>query len=156
MRRVTAGQPHVETAAGVGVSIGSHSTTAVLRAYGDIENIAFLSPYFPAANEQVQKYFEDSGFKIVREVALKCPTWTAIAEVTPDTLRAVVDDLNGPDVDALVQVGTNLPMARLAAELEQSLGKPVVAINTATYWHALRKNDITDKVAGFGRLLEEF
>jgi hypothetical protein len=36
------------------------------------------------------------------------------------------------------------------------LGKPVIAINTATYWHALRQNGITDKMQGFGRLLEEF
>jgi maleate isomerase len=39
-----------------------------------------------------------------------------------------------------------------AAEL--FLGKPVIAINTATYWHALRAQGITDKVAGFGNLLE--
>jgi maleate isomerase len=32
----------------------------------------------------------------------------------------------------------------------------VVAINTATYWHALRQNAIKDKIAGLGRLLEDF
>ena len=148
-------EARVEAAAGVGVSIGSHATTAALRAYGGIEKIAIVSPYFPAANEQVQKYFEDSGFEVVRDTCLKCPSWIAIAEVPSDTLWSVLDELNGPDVDALVQVGTNLPMARLAAEAEHSLGKPVIAINTATYWHALRNNGITDKIAGFGRLLEQ-
>jgi len=34
------------------------------------------------------------------------------------------------------------------------LGKPVIAINTATYWHALRQWGIS--VDGFGRPLEEF
>ena len=33
------------------------------------------------------------------------------------------------------------------------LGKPVVAINTATYWHALRQNGIDDKMDSFGSLL---
>jgi hypothetical protein len=33
-----------------------------------------------------------------------------------------------------VQVGTNLSMVRLAAAAEFWLGKPVIAINTATYW----------------------
>jgi len=47
-------------------------------------------------------------------------------------------------------------MVKLAAEAEQWLGKPVIAINTATYWHALRANGITDKIYGLGRLLEEF
>ena len=74
----------------------------------------------------------------------------------PDLLREELDKLNADDVDALVQVGTNLPMARLAATIEQELGKPTVAINTATYWHALRNNGINDKVPGFGKLLEEF
>jgi len=59
-------------------------------------------------------------------------------------------------VDAVIQVGTNLSMVKLAAHLELTLGKPVIAINTATYWHALRACGITDRVAGFGRLLEEF
>ena len=63
---------------------------------------------------------------------------------------------NGRDVDAIVQVGTNLSMVRLAAAAEMWLGKPVIAINTATYWHALRQNKITDKIPGLGRLLEEF
>ena len=63
---------------------------------------------------------------------------------------------NGRDVDAILQVGTNLSMVRLAAAAELWLGKPVIAINTATYWHALRDNKINDKIMGLGRLLEEF
>ena len=36
-------------------------------------------------------------------------------------------------------------MVRLAAAAELWLGKPVVAFNTATYWHALRAIGINDK-----------
>ena len=143
--------------AGVGVSIGSHPCTAALQAYGGVKRIAFLTPYFPAANEQVAKYFTDSGFTVVRDVCLQCPSWTGIAEVPPETCRDKIIALNGNgrDVDAIVQVGTNLSMVRLAAAAEMWLGKPVIAINTATYWHALRQNGIDDKIPGFGRLLEE-
>jgi maleate isomerase len=143
--------------AGVGVSIGSHSCTAALKAYGGVKRIAFLTPYFPAANEQVRKYFTDSGFTVVRDICLQCPSWTGIAEVTPQTCRDKIIELNGngKDIDAIVQVGTNLSMVRLAAAAELWLGKPVIAINTATYWHALRQNGIDDKIPGFGRLLEE-
>ncbi len=76
--------------------------------------------------------------------------------MTPAQCRDALRKLDGDDVDALVQVGTNLSMTRLAAAAELWLGKPVIAINTATYWHALRANGIKDRVAGFGRLLEEF
>jgi len=150
-------QEKIAREAGVGVSIGSHSCTAALKAYGGVKRIAFLTPYFPAANEQVAKYFTDSGFTVVRDVCLQCPSWTGIAEVPPETCRDKIIALNGngTDVDAIVQVGTNLSMVRLAAAAELWLGKPVIAINTATYWHALRQNGIDDKIPGFGRLLEE-
>ena len=58
-------------------------------------------------------------------------------------------------MDAIVQVGTNLSMVRLAAAAELWLGKPVIAINTATYWHALRSMGINDKIEGYGALLSK-
>jgi len=54
-----------------------------------------------------------------------------------------------------VQVGTNLSMVRLAAAAEIWLGKPVIAINTATYWYALRDYGIRDRIPGWGSLLAE-
>jgi maleate isomerase len=107
-------------------------------------------------NEAVVGYFTDMGFSVVRDISLQCKTWTSIAEVTPVQCRDALRKLDGDDVDALVQVGTNLSMVRVAAAAELWLGKPVVAINTATYWHALRANKIQDRVEGFGRLLAEF
>lgn len=46
-------------------------------------------------------------------------------------------------------------MARLAGIAEFWFDRPVIAVNTATYWHALRANGIGDKVPGFGSLLME-
>ena len=145
-----------EHSGGLGVSVGSHSTRDALRAYGGIKKIALISPYWPAMNETVKGYFSEYGFETVRDVCLKCRSWTAIAEVPEEVLMSHLRDLDGDDVDAIVQVGTNLCMARLAGEAERWLGKPVIAINTATYWHALRANGINDKIQGFGRLLSEF
>jgi maleate isomerase len=127
-----------------------------LGAFGNIRRIAFFSPYFPAANAEVRRYFEQSGFAVARDHCLRCPSWTAIAEVDDDVLRDTIRRIDGDDVDAIVQVGTNLSMIRLAAAAEIWLGKPVIAINTATYWHALRANGINDTSAGFGRLMQEF
>jgi len=146
---------NIEEVAGVKASLGSESLVAALSALGGIKKIAFLSPYYPVANAEVAKFVSDYGFEAVRDVPLRCPSWLAIAEQTPQRLRETVAELDGDDVDAIVQVGTNLPMTTLAARLELELAKPVVAINAATYWHALRQNDIQDKVYGFGRLLEE-
>jgi maleate isomerase len=148
-------QRSVEDHTGIKISVGSHATAAALRAYGGIKRIAFLSPYFPSANAEVRRYFTEAGFEVVRDLCLRCPSWTAIAEVPPSTLKPKLMELDGPDVDAIVQVGTNLSMVRLAAAAELWLEKPVVAINTATYWHALRTNGIEDKAVGFGKLMEQ-
>ena len=141
---------------GLRVSIGSHSVASALAAYSNIKKIGLLSPYFPAANEQVKNYLEEAGYSVIKDICLKCSRWTDIAKVTEEVMCQKIKDLNAAGVDALVQVGTNLPMAKLAATLEIDLGKPVIAINTATYWHALRANHIDDKIDGFGSLLVEY
>jgi maleate isomerase len=146
----------VEDVAGVKLCTGSASLIAAFGAYGGIKRIAVLSPYFPVANAQVAQFMRDHGVEVVRDVALRCQSWLHIARVTPGELRKTILDLDGDDVDAIVQVGTNLSMMRLAAAAETFLGKPVIAINAATYWNALRQNGIADRKPGFGRLMEEF
>jgi maleate isomerase len=79
-----------------------------------------------------------------------------IAHTPEATIRNAIVGVDGPEVDAAAVVGANLPMARVAAAAEFWLGKPVVALNTATYWHALRQCGIDDTARGFGRLLGEF
>jgi maleate isomerase len=147
---------NVEEVSGLGVSTGSEALAAALAAYGGITKVAFFSPYYPTANAEVRNFLSDYGYETVRDIPLRCPSWTAIAEV--DERRAVdtFKALDGDDVDALIQVGTNLSAIRIAAAAELWLGKPVIAINTATYWHALRQNGVGDQIGGFGRLMAEF
>lgn len=145
----------VQEVAGVGASTGAESVAAALHAYG-AKSVSFVSPYYPVANAEVRRFLEESGFAVKRDVPLQCRRWTDIAKVTPDRLDAVIDHLDGDDVDAIVQVGTNLSMVDIAARHEARLGKPVIAINTATYWHALRSFGIKDRISGLGRLLAEF
>ncbi len=136
----------------VGVSCGSFATEAALNVY-KVKRIAFLSPYFEVANKEVRRFYEDCGFTVVRDVCLQRPSPVQIAHSTDEMCRQAIRQLDGDDVDAIVQVGTNLSMIRLAAAAELFLGKPVIAINTATYWHALRAVGIHDKLSGFGTLL---
>ncbi len=148
-------QQRIVGEAGLGISIGSESLAAACHALGGIRKVALLSPYYPVANREVIKFLSDHGIDTVRDTCLQCPSWTAIAEVDEATIRRAVREIDGDDADAILQVGTNLCMLRLAATLEQELAKPVIAINAATYWHALRSNGIDDRISEFGRLLAE-
>ena len=144
---------HVHELTGKQVSVGSVSCVEAMKAYGGIRRIAVLSPYYPMANEHVKRYFSDFGIDTVRDLPLRCKSWTDISRVTERQIADALKQLDGDDIDAIVQVGTNLSMARMAPVAEAFLGKPVIAINTATYWHALRSNGIHDAVDGFGPLL---
>lgn len=144
----------VRAQAGLPVSTGASACRAALETLG-VRRIAAFSPYQPVADRQVRRFFEEAGFDVVRITGLRCKTATAIADVGEDELRRVLRDLDGPDVDAIVQAGTNLSMVRLADEAERWMGKPIIAINAATLWHALRACGIRDRFAGYGSLLRE-
>ncbi len=140
---------------GMGVATGAEACEKALNLFG-AKRIGVVTPYQPVGDENVIKFFSEIGFEVVRIKGLKCPTAVSIAHVTENELRQALIEVNGPDVDALVQAGTNLSMVGLADEAERWLGKPVIAINAATWWLALRANGIEDKVWGAGRLLREF
>ena len=149
-------QRRVEERAGVKVTMGSDACQAALGQYKGVKRLAVVTPYMPVGDNQVRRFFADCGYEVVALKGLKCKGPMVIAHESEQTLRDAMIELNGPSVDAIVQVGTNLAMARLAGIAEFWLDKPVIAINTATYWHALRKNGIPDKVRGFGSLLEKY
>jgi len=144
----------IKDSSGLDVSTGASSCRAALEFFGS-ERIAVFSPYQPIADEQVGTYFREAGFDVAAITGLRCPSATAIAEVGEGVNADVVADLDDDSVDAIVQVGTNLSFVNQAAELERKLGKPVIAINVATLWHALRACGIDDQINGFGRILEE-
>ena len=146
----------VQQRSGVRVAMGSYACEAAFEAYGGIKRIGVITPYMPVGDAQVARFFTDCGYEVVRLKGLKCDSPVQIAHVQADTLEAAIREVDGSDVDAVVQVGTNLAMARLADEAERRLGKPVIAINTAIYWYALRQNGLSDRLDGFGALLSRF
>ncbi|MBM9460869.1 hypothetical protein JK386_13270 [Nocardioides sp. zg-536] len=139
---------------GLPVTTGASSCRAALRALG-VRRIAVFSPYQPVADREVGRFFTEAGFDVAAVTGLRCATALDIARVGEQRLREVVAEIDGPDVEAIVQVGTNLSFVGLAERLENELGKPVVAINAATLWHALREHGIGDRVTGSGVLLRE-
>ncbi|MEL6233804.1 MAG: arylmalonate decarboxylase [Pseudomonadota bacterium] len=136
---------------GVRVSAGSFACEAALNLTG-AKRIAVISPYFPISDRNVTRFFTDCGFEVAKFRGLKCASPVAIAQVQEDALRDHVLEMDDDSIDAFVQVGTNLSMCRLSHELAVRLGKPVIPINAATYWHALRAMGIADQFDGHGPL----
>ncbi|WEO94875.1 arylmalonate decarboxylase [Streptomyces sp. FXJ1.172] len=143
MRSAAGGRP---------VTMSPDAIKAALTAYG-ARRIGVITPYLPLGDDSVSRFFKDSGYDVVRIQGLGMPSPAQISHVTEEQLRDAVREVDGPDVEAIVQVGTNVPMVRFATAAEAWTGKPVISNNAVLYWHALRSNGIEDRVHGFGSLL---
>jgi maleate isomerase len=145
--RLTGGLPFTQAA---------DALPAALKAYEAGRRIAVVTPYFPTAEKHIRAYVEELGYELVGTRHLARPSPVEIATTPIASLRQALTELNTPETDAIIQFGANLPMGRLAAAAEMAFGKPVIAVNTATYWHALRSIGIRDAKQGYGRLMSEF
>ncbi|NKZ07608.1 maleate cis-trans isomerase family protein [Actinomadura latina] len=139
---------------GLRVATGAEACERALTLFG-ARRIGVVTPYQPVGDANVRRFFTEIGFEVDKIIGLRCPTAVSIAHVTRAELREALHELAAGEVDALVQCGTNLSMVATADEAERSLGLPVIAINAATWWMALRDNGIGDKVHGAGTLLRE-
>src|SRR3954452_24626772 len=139
----------------IGLTSGAAALKAALDAFG-VRRVAALTPYQPVGDEQVRRFLEESGYTVTNVIGLKCDTATSIAHTPPAEVIDAVNRLDGDNVDAIVQAGTNLSTLDIFPTLEKELGKPIIPINLATIWHAFRAHGIEDKIFGRGQLMEQF
>lgn len=143
-------------AGGIDVTLATDAIVAALRAHGVKRRIAIVEPYYPVIQPRIESYFAEHGFVVVRFNHMQGHQFTGYTRTTAASMIDALTAIDSPDVEALVQFGANLPMAAIADEAERWLKKPVIAVNTATYWHALRSAGIADRMHGHTRLFSVF
>lgn len=139
--------------AGVPVTMGSEACVQALKRFENVQKIGILTPYQPIGDAHVAQYFEDHGYTVAKVHSLKRPSEVQIAHATDADIRDGLKILAASGVDAIVQAGTDLAVVDIADEAERWLGIPVIAINAASYWTALRRGGIDDRMSGRGSLL---
>ena len=144
----------VAAATGVPVFNASEADHAGLKAFG-AQKIAIVTPFNAEVDQVVKANAEEAGFDVVAIKGTEAPSLPAICETPIDDIKAVFAAVAQSDCDAILQVGTALPVVAIIEELEAELGKPIVACNAAVYWQALRAIGISDKMQGYGRLFSE-
>lgn len=147
-------EKNVQKLSGLKVYSGANACNQALQLY-DAKRIGVITPYQEVGDKQVVNFFNEWGYEVIAIKGLKCPTAVSIAHVTEQELRNAIHEVNQEGVDAIVQVGTNLSMVRLADEAERWLEKPIIPINVATLWHALREEGINDKFIGYTSLFKD-
>ena len=145
----------LQQAVGVPVFNASAADYAALSAFG-ASKIGVVTPFNAQVDKVVQANTEAAGFEVVHIKGTEAPSLPAICETSIADIRRVFQEVAQSDCDAILQVGTALPVVAIVGELEAELGKPIVACNAAVYWQALRGLDIDEKISGYGRLLAEF
>ncbi len=120
----------LEAFAGVPVVTLADGIADALARLG-VRTVALLTPLHPDANAPIAAYLTELGATVHSAAGLSCGDVAAIAAVSAARLHDAVDGLDAPGVEAIIQVGTNLPFASVAAEASRRLGKPVVAGNAA-------------------------
>lgn len=140
---------------GLPVTTSPDAYRCALEALGDIRRIAILTPYLPVGDDTVSRFFTDNGYEVVAIKGLGALSPATIAHICEAQIYEAIRDIDTPQVEAIVQVGTNVAMARAAMIAEAWLQKPVISNNVVLYWHALRQSGIDDRIAGYGHLLAE-
>merc|ERR1712166_44101 len=142
---------------GLNIATGAEACRFALEKF-KAKKICIFTPYADIGDKNVVKFFEEIGCEVLRIAGLKCGSATDIAHVPEEWCEKVLrEDLASVEgCEAIVQCGTNLSMVSLADRLEPEFGFPIIAINAATLWFALRENNINDPLQGCTRLLREF
>jgi maleate isomerase len=149
-------ETRLEALCGIPFITPSRAVLAGLDAIGRPRRIAILTPYWPPADDMIATFFRSCGYDVVATRGLRSTGPTAVARFTREQIMQGFADLDVPEADALIHVGTNLPVSAMTADIERRFGKPLIGVNVATYWLALRRVGILDKLHGMGMLAEKY
>ena len=141
-----------EAAGGVRVVTAAEACEAALRTLG-AKRIGLFNPMHEQHSESAATYYRELGFEVPHLSWLDITRPEFIIRVTSTEIENVFSRIAHDDVDALLHVGGALGVVHQLEELEQKLGKPIVSVNAATYWYALRTLGVSDAMPGFGSLL---
>jgi maleate isomerase len=123
------------------------------------KRIGLLTPFEATGNQNAERMFTDLGFEVAASFGFCCEYALHIAHI-PDWAKekAILELLATADnrLDAIVQCGTNMSLSQVSARLEPRIGIPIIGINGALFWHALRENGIGAPINGGSLLLKEF
>ena len=137
----------------LGLTTGANACADALKLL-NVRSIAVLTPYQEVGDKQVDSFFRDMGYDVKAVKGLRCESATSIADTPDQVVIDAVKEIDADNVDAIVQVGTNLSTLDMFPTIEKWLGKPCLSINTVTAWHALRACGVNDQFDGMGQLFE--
>lgn len=137
---------------------GIPATTAVLAlnellALGGVRRLAFVTPYTGDVQQRIVDNYRALGIEVVAERHLGISENHAFAQVAPERLYALAQEVSAAGPQAITTFCTNLHAAPLAARIEAELGPTLLDTVSTTVWGLLRLADADPSaITGWGRL----
>lgn len=144
----------VKADTGLTLFTAADAIVAGLAALG-AKRVGVVTPYPQLADKAVSDFFSEIGVTVLAQKSLRATSASAIGEIAPADIRQAMRDANVPGAQAIVTLGTDLKISRIAAQAEDWLGLPTVAVNAATWWLALRGMGVQARLDYWGVLLRE-
>ena len=142
----------IEDACKVPATTAAHAILEAAKILG-ARRVSLVSPYTEPVAAAEHRYFASAGLEVVGGAHLGISEGFRLAEPDAAVLFRLGVDGWDDTSDALIVSCLNTRSHAVIAELEATLGKPVITSTQATLWHALRLAGVEDRIAGYGRLL---
>lgn len=148
---------HTELNKGAPDARATSLIAGVIRALKTVgaRKLAVGTPYLTEVNDKETVYLEQAGFEVLSMTGLDIEKDSDMVRVTPDFLFEYAVALDQPDADAVFLSCGALRTLDVVDEIEQRIGKPVIASNQAMLWDTLRLAGIDDRIEGIGTLLRD-
>ena len=120
-----------------------------------VKRIGFASPYVSAINNLAIDFLAEVGVEVVArsEVSEALDNYGQ-GELDPQAVYDLGLAADHPEAEALVLSCTDMRSVETIAQLEQTVGKPVISSNQAMMFQAMQLAGIGEAMTGFGQLLE--
>ena len=125
----------VKDATGIEAVATSRLVLEALQALG-LRKLVLLSPY--KSNQAVIDYLTATGFTVVHDVALALQA-ARIRQGHAAGMGQLAREHDRPEADGIFLSCTNTTQIEAIAEIERTLGKPVVNSNQAVLWGCVKR-----------------
>jgi maleate cis-trans isomerase len=120
-----------------------------------LRTLVLISPYVKATNEHEIEFLGESGYEVVHDLGLGLTGGgDEYLRITPQEWTDLTVENQRTDADGYFLSCTATSMIDAIEDIERRLDKPVVNSNQAVLWAALRRLEISEPIAGLGRLFD--
>ena len=120
-----------------------------------VKKLVVGTPYIDEINTAEAEFLIAKGFEILDIQGLNLTTGLEFGCVTPAYWKKFALEIDQPDADAIFLSCSGIRSLEVVAEIEATIGKPVITSNQAQMWSCLRRAGVTDEITGFGQIFSK-